>query len=171
MDPKFVTMAVSSPLPNSIPRTAGHRAEMIPGQRTLGSRKLPDNQCDHVGSYSWLWWTNGVDRHGKRHWPDAPADTFGAFGHGGPRAMVVIPSLDLIISWNDSRIRGADMENKALKILTDAIVKTGPQVGQIIVDPDHPQWLKRYENGFEEFRAGSWSFQFPLWDFRVETKH
>ncbi len=116
-------MAVSSPLPNSIPRTAGKPAEMIPGQRSIGSRRVPDNQCDHLGSYSWLWWTNGVGRAGRRHWPDAPSDAYGAFGHGGPRAMVVIPSLELIISWNDARIRGREMENEALKLLVHAVTR------------------------------------------------
>ena len=52
---------------------------------------------DHFGSYSWLWWINGVDRHGVRMFPDAPHDLFGAFGHGGPRAMWVIPSLDVVV--------------------------------------------------------------------------
>ena len=113
-------MAVTSPLPNAIPRTTGKEAEMIRGQRSLGSRDIPDDQCDHAGSYSWLWWTNGVDREGKRHWPDAPADTYGAFGHGGPRATVVIPSLDMMLSWNDAGIKGADMENQALGLLTEA---------------------------------------------------
>ena len=44
---------------------------MIPGQRTMGSKVIPDNQTDHMGSYSWLWWINGVDREGKRHWANA----------------------------------------------------------------------------------------------------
>jgi CubicO group peptidase (beta-lactamase class C family) len=116
------TMAVTGPLPNSIPRTAGQQAEMIPGQRSIGSKRIPDNQCDHVGSYSWLWWTNGVGRDGARHWPDVPVDTYGCFGHGGLRAMVVMPSKDLIISWNDTKIRGSEMENHALKLLKESVI-------------------------------------------------
>lgn len=114
-------MVVASPLPNSIPRTAGKEAEMIPQQRSIGSKIIPDNQCDHIGSYSWLWWTNGIGRDGTRHWPDVPVDTYGCFGHGGLRAMVVIPSLDLIISWNDTKIRGAERENETLKQLVNAV--------------------------------------------------
>ncbi len=120
--------AVTSPLPNSIPR-AGHRlAEMIPGQRTLGSDRKPDNQTDHFGSYSWLWWTNGVDRQGTRFWPDAPPDTYGAFGHGGPRAMWVMPSLDLVVSYNNARIRGwkpgkKSPTNQAMKRLVAAVME------------------------------------------------
>jgi len=117
---ELATMAVTSPLPNSIPRAGNKAADMIPGQRTIGSKRIPDNQCDHVGSYSWLWWMNGVDRHGARHWPDVPVDTYGCFGHGGLRAMVVLPSLDSIISWNDTKIRGAEMENHALGLLAKA---------------------------------------------------
>ncbi|UCF15812.1 MAG: DUF5060 domain-containing protein, partial [Phycisphaerales bacterium] len=118
---KHATMAVTSPLPNSIPRAGNKAADMIPRQRSIGSKRIPDNQCDHVGSYSWLWWTNGVSREGKRHWPDVPIDAYGCFGHGGPRAMVVLPSLDMIISWNDAKIRGAEMENHALKLLVQAV--------------------------------------------------
>jgi len=118
---KFAKMAVTSPLPLSIPRTQAGAAEMLEGQRSIGSRRIPDNQCDHVGSYSWLWWTNGVGRQGKHHWPDVPPDAYGCFGHGGMRAMVVIPSLDLIISWNDTKIEGAEKENHALGLLVQAV--------------------------------------------------
>jgi len=118
---KLATMAVTSPLPNSIPRASGGAVEMIPGQRSLGSMKIPDNQCDHLGSYSWLWWTNGIDRDGKRHWPDVPTNAYGAFGHGGIRAMVVIPSLDLIISWNDAGIDSREKENEALRFLVQSV--------------------------------------------------
>lgn len=118
---EHATMAVTSPVPNSIPRAGDKAAEMIPQQRSIGSTRIPDNQCDHVGSYSWLWWTNGVSRDGARHWPDVPTDAYGCFGHGGLRAMVVLPSLDLIISWNDAKMRGAEMENRALKLLVEAV--------------------------------------------------
>ena len=39
------------------------------------------------------------------------------------RALVVIPSLDLVVSWNDAKIKGRDMENHALKLLTAAVAK------------------------------------------------
>jgi len=118
---RLAVKAVSEPVSNAIPRAGGKAAEMIPGQRSIGSRRIPDSQTDHMGSYSWLWWTNGVDRQGRRHWPDAPHDTFGAFGHGGERAMVVLPGLDLIISWNDGRRTGRDEENAALARLVRAV--------------------------------------------------
>ena len=114
-------MLVTEPLPNAVPRSAGHAAQMLPGQRSIGSQRIPDNQTDHMCSYSWLWWTNGVDREGKRHWPAAPADVFGCFGHGGRRAMAVFPGLDLIVSWNDTSIEGPEAENHAFELLLSAL--------------------------------------------------
>jgi CubicO group peptidase (beta-lactamase class C family) len=46
--PELARIAISSPLPNSIPRTSGEEAQMIEGQRSIGSLKVPDNQCDHL---------------------------------------------------------------------------------------------------------------------------
>ena len=118
---QYAVMAVSSPLSNAIPRASGTAAEMLPAQRSLGSMKQPDNQCDHLGSYSWLWWMNGVDREGKRHWPDAPEDLYGCFGHGGPRVMIVIPSLDLVMSWNDANVTSREAENEAFRLLVASV--------------------------------------------------
>ena len=143
ISPGHAEMAVTSPLPNTLPRTAGKAAEMIPGQRSVGGKSIPDNQSDHGGSYSWLWWMNGVNQNGNRHWPDAPLDTFGAFGHGGPRVMAVIPSLDLVVSWNDAKINSIDMENEAFKLLKESVVDANPMQGQIVADPKHPQRLVR----------------------------
>ena len=140
-------MAVRSPLPNSIPRSEGVEAAMINGQRSIGSRNIPDNQCDHMGSYSFLWWTNGVDREGRRHWPSAPHDAYGAFGHGGPRAMVVIPSLDAIVSWNDADIKSREAEDRALGLLTQACLDRPAADGHVIPHVVRPQWLERAGRG------------------------
>lgn len=97
--------AVTEPLPADLPRTARQVAAMIPGQRSLGSEKIPNDQTDHKGGYSWLWWVNGVDRDGARMWPDAPLDTFCALGHkNGQRGLAVFPGLDLVVSWNDTTL-------------------------------------------------------------------
>jgi hypothetical protein len=97
--------AVSDPLPATFPRTTAVEANMLPGQRTLGSGAIPDDQTDHLGSYSWLWWLNGVDRNGNRFWPSAPVDTFTALGHAnGKRGVAALPSLDLVIAWNDTSL-------------------------------------------------------------------
>jgi hypothetical protein len=117
------SLSVTSPLPNQIPRTAGRPAEMIAGQRTLGSGKVPDDQTDHFGSYSFLWWTNGEDRDGHRLWPGAPRDTFAALGHGGRRALVVMPGLDLVVSWNDAEITTRERQDRALGLLVRSVVE------------------------------------------------
>lgn len=114
LPPDLARMAVSTPLPLSIPRTSGKEAAMIPGQRSIGGG---GNQCDHEGSYSFAWWINGIRRDGTRNWPDVPADAFGCFGHGDIRAVVVLPSLDLVVSWNDTKIEGHEKVNHALKLL------------------------------------------------------
>ena len=124
---KHAETAVTSALPNSIPQAGVEVAEIIEGQRTIGSGLIPDNQTDHFGSYSWLWWINGIDRSGTRMWPDAPGSTFGAFGHGGPRAMWVMPEFGVVVSYNDAKLNGwnsgADSPtNQAMKLFTEAVV-------------------------------------------------
>ncbi|MBI1374029.1 MAG: hypothetical protein GC159_15010 [Phycisphaera sp.] len=115
---EHAVMAVTSPLPLSIPRTAGREAEMLPGQRSIGGG---NNQTDHNGSYSWLWWLNGVARDGRRWWPDAPTDMYCCLGHGGKRGVAVFPSLDLIVSWNDAKeLHGRDLGNEAFTLIADA---------------------------------------------------
>jgi CubicO group peptidase (beta-lactamase class C family) len=111
---EHVRTLLSTPLPAALPRTAGKPAEMIQGQRTIGGGS---DQTDHHGSYSFTWWTNGVDREGQRHWPDIPNDTVGAFGNKGKRAMVLVPSRDLIVVWNDATIDSPAREARALQLL------------------------------------------------------
>ncbi len=98
----------------TLPRTRGEEAEMLPSQRTLGGGR---NQTAHHGSYSFAWWVNGLDARGRRLWPDAPHDTFAALGHGGRRALAAIPSLDLVLSWNDGNVDGPEKLNAVLQLL------------------------------------------------------
>ncbi|MEZ4224549.1 MAG: hypothetical protein R3B13_26600 [Polyangiaceae bacterium] len=116
-----ITEIVTSPLPNSIPQTQAKEAQMLAGQRSIGSNVKPDNQTDHLGSYSFMWWMNGVDRNGKRLLPSAPTDTYMAAGHGGKRSAVVIPSKDMVVSWNDTNIDSFDKVDAALKLLLAAV--------------------------------------------------
>lgn len=116
-------LAVTAQVASDFPRAGEAAADMLPGQRSIGSRDIPDNQTDPMGSYAFLWWTNGVDRDGKRHWPDVPVDAYGCFGHGGKRAMVVLPSLDLIVSWNDARIEGREAENAVLRSFSASVTR------------------------------------------------
>ena len=141
-------LLVASPLPGAFPRTQAETAEMCPHQRSIGSERIPDDQCDHKGSYSWLWWINGVNRDGERNWTDAPTDAFAALGHhNGMRGMAVIPSLDLVAAWNDTAMGDmpdeAKPQNTALGLLRKAAAPE-PMDGQIVADPQHPAWLARY---------------------------
>lgn len=152
---EMVRLATRSPLPAALPRAGTNAAAMLPGQRSLGSRRIPDNQTDHFGGYSMLWWVNGLDRDGRRHWLDAPADTFAALGHGGIRALVVIPSLDLVVSWNDATPDSPAGVNAVLRQLTAAVTepRVAPPAGErlrVIIetdaggDPDDEQSLVRW---------------------------
>jgi CubicO group peptidase (beta-lactamase class C family) len=122
---KHAVTAVTSPLSTTIPRTSAGAVEMIEGQRSIGSRSIPDNQCDHRGSYSWLWWVNGITREGNRNWPDAPPNTFAALGHGGKRGMAILPGLDLIVSWNDSKLDERPL-NEVFRLLMEATTPSQP---------------------------------------------
>jgi len=129
---EHATMAVSSPLPAALPQSTGQAAEMIPGQRSLGSERVPDNQTDHYGSYSWLWWVNGADRDGERRWPDAPANVFCALGHrNGQRGIAVVPGLDVVISWNDTslgeRPESPQPLNEVFRLLNEAAEQCAPR--------------------------------------------
>ncbi len=123
--------AVTTPLPASFPRAGHTAAPMLPGQRTLGSQRLPDNQTEHFGSYSWLWWVNGTERSGRRHWPKAPPDAFAALGHGGQRGLLVMPSRQLVASWNDGSLDSPESQDTAFGHLADAC-QSRPQ------PPAHP---------------------------------
>ena len=146
---KHARMAVTTPLPISIPRTKGAKGEMIKGQRSIGGG---NNQCDHNGNYSFAWWVNGIGRDGTRNWPDVGSDVYGCFGHGDIRAMVVMPGLDLIVSWNDSKIEGNKKVNHALKLVKDS-VKQSKSAGRIVADPKNRRWLKR-QGGDPFFMCG-----------------
>ncbi|MBI1915256.1 MAG: hypothetical protein HYS12_11035 [Planctomycetes bacterium] len=69
------------------------------------------------------WWINSIDRDGQRHWADVPDDVYGAFGHGEKRALIVLPSLDLVVSWNEARVESRDAQMRALKLLLAAASK------------------------------------------------
>jgi hypothetical protein len=123
---KLTRMAVGNPLPLSLPRTKGRKAEMLPGQRSIGGG---NNQTDHHGGYSWLWWLNAVSRDGKRWWMDAPADMFLCLGHGGREGLAVLPSQRMIVSWNGTKRLHSDRKlgNRAFKLLAEAVK---PPVGR-----------------------------------------
>ena len=94
------------PQPADTPLTSGREAAMLPGQRSLGGMR--NITPVGPGYYSFNWWLNRIDNHGRRLYVNAPADTYVASGHGGKRTLWIIPSLDLIVCWNDSPIDDHD---------------------------------------------------------------
>ncbi|MBI4602684.1 MAG: serine hydrolase [Planctomycetes bacterium] len=119
---ELVETALSSPVPAELPRTSGKEGAMLPGQRSIGgSRNITPVG---PGVYSFNWWINP----GRRLFAAAPEDAFVASGHGGMRALWVIPSLDLIVAWNDSSIDDHDATpgnpasrlNRAARLMVEA---------------------------------------------------
>ncbi|MDZ7378796.1 MAG: hypothetical protein ONB06_05545, partial [candidate division KSB1 bacterium] len=77
------------------------------------------------------WWLNRTDKNGNRLFVDAPPDAYIASGHGGKRMLWVLPSLDLIVCWNDSHVDDHDVSpgnpntqcNQAARLMREAVVK------------------------------------------------
>jgi CubicO group peptidase (beta-lactamase class C family) len=125
--PDLIKRAITSPIAAETLLTTSREAEMLPGQRSLGGGK--NITPVGPGFYSFNWWTNGRDKAGRRLFVDAPADTYVASGHGGKRALWVIPSLDLIVAWNDSDVEDHDSSpgnpntkcNRAARLMKEAV--------------------------------------------------
>jgi len=125
--PDLLKMAISSPLGVDTPLASGREGEMIPGQRTIGGSK--NITPVGPGHYSFNWWLNHTDAQGRRLYVDAPADAVVASGHGGQRVLWVIPSLDLLVCWNDSPIKDHDktpgnpdaMNNRAARLIVQSV--------------------------------------------------
>lgn len=124
--PELLRMAISTPVLPGTPHTKGIEAEMIPNQRSIGGSK--NITPVGPGYYSFNWWLNLTNHLGQRLFVDAPTDAYIASGHGGKRALVVMPSLDLLAVWNESAIDDHDRSpgnsnarnNHALKLLFEA---------------------------------------------------
>jgi CubicO group peptidase (beta-lactamase class C family) len=128
--PDLLKMAISSPIPANTPLTSGKEATMLAGQRSLGgSRNITPVG---PGYYSFNWWLNRTNRSGQRLFVDAPADLYVASGHGGRRMLWVIPSLDLVVSWNDTKVEDHDASpgnpesrcNQAARLIREAVLET-----------------------------------------------
>lgn len=127
--PGLAYLSISAPVPASTPRTKGGDGAMIPGQRTLGGAKSMTPVGP--GVYSFNWWLNGTDDQGRQLFVDGPADLVAALGHGGKRALWILPSLDLVVSWNDSTIDDHDRSpgnrdaaiNRAVRLMVESVTK------------------------------------------------
>lgn len=104
--PELIQLALNSPIAAATPLTSAHDADMLPGQHSIGGGK----NITRVGPgyYSFNWWLNRTNAAGQRLYVDAPPDAYIASGHGGKRTLWILPSLDLIVSWNDSPIDDHD---------------------------------------------------------------
>lgn len=100
VDPGLMYLSISAPVPAGTPRSSGKEAGMVAGQRTLGGTR--NITPLGPGLYSFNWWLNGVDERGRQLFVDGPGDLVAALGHGGKRALWILPSLDLVVSWNDA---------------------------------------------------------------------
>ncbi len=115
---ELAVMAVADPLPLSIPRTKGKKAESVPEARSIGGG---GNQCDHNGGYSWMWWLNKKARDGQLWFKDVPTDFYACFGHGGQEGMAVLPTQRIIVSWIGKRVhQDRERGNRAFTALVDA---------------------------------------------------
>jgi CubicO group peptidase (beta-lactamase class C family) len=138
--PELVQLAISNPLPAKTPLTSGKEAPMLARQRTIGGTR----NITRVGPgyYSFTWWLNRTDAKGRRLFAEAPPDTYVASGHGGERMLWIIPSLDLVVAWNDANVHDHDASpgnpgtrcNQAARLMRQAARSSGPQTRVAIVD-------------------------------------
>ena len=127
--PDLVEMAVSSPLSPDTPLTSGKEAEMLPDQRSIGGTRTITPVGP--GYYSFNWWLSRTNNQGRKLFAAAPADTYVAAGPGGMRMLWIIPSLDLIVCWNQSKIEDQDQSpgnpntkcNQAAQLITGAVIE------------------------------------------------
>jgi CubicO group peptidase (beta-lactamase class C family) len=127
LKPELSRLALASVVSADLPRTRGKDADMLPKQRSLGGGK--NISPAGPGCYSFNWWLNRTDQDGKRFYVDGPPDLYVAQGHGGERALWVIPSLDLIVAWNDAKIDDHDTSpgnpktkcTQAIRLMREAV--------------------------------------------------
>jgi CubicO group peptidase (beta-lactamase class C family) len=150
----FFDMYMQPDVPGSFIRTQGGTDDYL----NVGSHGGGTNQTPYgPGIYGFNWWFNAPDpATSNLTWPDAPTDTFQANGHWNQEVMTVIPSLNMVVAargdWGSFEPGNASAGmNQNLKLLADAV--QAPLPGQIIVDPDYPEWLK-YAGGGPFFMCG-----------------
>ena len=143
ISPGCVQMALHNPLPLTMPRTSHLEAEMLPRQRSIGSLSIPDDQTDHDSSYSWMWWLNGITRDKHRKWPALPHDAFAADGHWGAEGLLVLPSHDVVVSWNSSPRPAGMFSAEASEALMEAIAPLNVTADTLHTVKGNKAWLSR----------------------------
>ncbi len=116
----LIKMAISSPIAAQTKLTSGKEAEMIVGQRSIGGTR--NITSEGPGWYSFNWWVNGKNKDGKRLYENLPEDAYLASGHGGRRIMVIVPSWDVIVVWNEAGAleEKRERQEEAMKLLKEA---------------------------------------------------
>jgi CubicO group peptidase (beta-lactamase class C family) len=117
----LVRTAIASPIPADTRLTSGKESAMIPGQRTIGGTR--NITPDGPGQYSFNWWVNRKDARGELLYEDLPGDAFIASGHGGIRQLTMVPSWELVVCWNDSRMKREDkkVNRAAVRLVREAV--------------------------------------------------
>jgi CubicO group peptidase (beta-lactamase class C family) len=139
----FVAMT-NSLVPPGFPLTSGKEAAMLPNQRSIGGTR--NITPVGPGYYSFNWWLNRTNAAGQRLFADAPPDAFAASGHGGMRVLFLVPSHDLIVCWNDSRIEDHDKSpgnpatkmNQAARLIREAVLAASQTSRQPSTKPAVP---------------------------------
>ena len=129
----LVDMMLHSPVPATVPLSSGKEAPMLPEQRSYGNLETRSDSPIGPGTYSFTWWLNEPDASGHRHLPDAPADSIMAIGLFGRTVLWIIPSLDIIVSWNQAvitdhreSIQNPDtVFNKAARVIRASVINPG----------------------------------------------
>ncbi|MBM3876949.1 MAG: hypothetical protein FJ386_09560 [Verrucomicrobia bacterium] len=136
VEAKAFDAMLGSVVPPAMPRTAGRDAAMIEGQRSIGGTR--NITPAGPGFYSFNWWLNRTNALGQRLYRDLPPETFIAAGHGGKRMLIIVPSWNLVVSWNDSVIDDHDASpgnpetkaNRAARLLNAAVLDAAPPNGR-----------------------------------------
>ena len=111
--------------PGATPRSAGPDVDYL----NVGSVGGGTDQSEYgPGLFGASWWFNEtVGTTSLRAWPDAPLDMFQANGHWSNEIVIMIPSLNLLVSargaWG-TFVPGDPNSgmNQRLRLLTSAIV-------------------------------------------------
>lgn len=113
------------------------------GQRLLGARYLAAASAPQVapdlplhdpkawyhvlpGRYGLNWWVNGIDRHGVRLWPSAPASAFASQGNKN-NICIIVPNWNLVlVRTGADAIIDIALYDHALRILGSASTPAAP---------------------------------------------
>ncbi|MCD4710898.1 MAG: beta-lactamase family protein, partial [Bacteroidales bacterium] len=111
--------------------------------------QVPASVPESNGTYGFNWWVNGSE---KVKWPEAPASTFAAEGYNNNHCFVIPDWNMVIVRLGKDGTVSDSVYSTFLHKVEDALI-TPALPGQVIVDPDHPQWLK-YNGGGPFFMCG-----------------